>query len=309
MNQDFFRKIENILHEERIDAYRQDGADPALTLARYSLNMALGESLYPALQFAEVALRNAIHRAMTTRCQTDDWFDTADNRLTPWQKTQVSEARKALTDHRKSITPGRMVAELNFGFWTGFFNKAHGQTGVGHYLAHTIYPYAPFDERNLNKLGERWRLIRNLRNRVFHHERVLHWKDLDAQHRSVLEVIAWISPELHELAVALDRFDGIRSAGLEPWLAKVRRHWPVSAPGGTPAYGQIATVNAPFDAATGADTPFGHRWGGEVLHLSDAHLTAMHNGQTLALDVMSEYVVFLRLQPDELLHPREPLNP
>ena len=63
MNQYFFKKIENILHEERIDAYRQDGADPALTLARYSLNMALGESLYPALQFAEVALRNAISGA------------------------------------------------------------------------------------------------------------------------------------------------------------------------------------------------------------------------------------------------------
>lgn len=41
MNPTFFQQIEGILHSERIDAYRQDGADPALTMGRYTLNMAL----------------------------------------------------------------------------------------------------------------------------------------------------------------------------------------------------------------------------------------------------------------------------
>ena len=135
---------------------------------------------------------------------------------------------------------------------------------------------------------------------MFYHERVLHWQDLDAQHRSVLEVISWISPELHELAVAFDRFAVIRSAGLEPWIAKVRRHCPASfLPASTPASGMIFTVDAPVDVATGPATPFGHRWGGEVFHLSAAHLTALHRGQTLALDVMYVYAVFPRLQSGE----------
>ncbi len=59
MNTTFFQKIEGILHSERIDAYRQDGADAKLTMARYSLNMALSESLYPTLQFSEIAFASA----------------------------------------------------------------------------------------------------------------------------------------------------------------------------------------------------------------------------------------------------------
>jgi hypothetical protein len=300
MNPAFFDKIEEILHTERMDAYRQDGANEKLTLARYALNMALSESLYPTLQFAEVGLRNAIHQAMTARLQTDTWYDIPGSSLTSWQQDQVTDAKNALVSLRKPLTAGRVVAELNFGFWTGFFNKAHGQTGIGHYLARSIYPHAPLNEQNLNRLGVRWRNIRDLRNRVFHHERILHWRDLDARHQAILEVIAWISPELHDLAKALDRFASLRSAGLKPWIAKLQRHWPhpssaAHVPGTAAA---IETVDEPFDATNGVHTPFGIRWGGDVFSLSVDHLEIIRQGQSLALDVMREYVVFLKAGPE-----------
>lgn len=226
MNAAFFQKIEGILHTERIDAYRQDGADPVLTLGRYALNLALSESLYPTLQFSEIALRNAVHQAMTKHCRSDAWFDTRASRLTPWQLDQITGAKSSLSRHRKPVTPGRMVAELNFGFWTGFFNKAHAQTGVGHYLTSSIYPHAPHSEQDLNKLGARWRKIRDLRNRVFHHERILHWRDLDQRHQSILDVIGWMSPELKDFTTVLDRFAAIRQAGLKPWVDQILNQWP-----------------------------------------------------------------------------------
>ncbi len=294
MNPVFFQQIERILHTERIDAYRQDGAGPVLTLGRYTLNMAFSESLYPVLQFSEIALRNAIHQAMMTRCQSDAWYNTQAARLTPWQVDQIASAKLSLSKHRKPITPGRMVAELNFGFWTGFFNKAHGQTGIGHYLARIIYPHAPLTEQNLNKLGVRWQNIRDLRNRVFHHERILHWKDLDARHQAILEIIAWMSPELQNLAKNLDRFASLRKAGLKPWLGKLQRHWPLNPPSVGSTARAVETVDESFDATNGADTPFGHRWGGDIFTLSSSHLEVIRSGQTLALDVMSEYVVFLK---------------
>lgn len=228
MNAAFFQKIEGVLHTERIDAYRQDGAGPVLTLGRYALNMALCESLYPALQFSEIALRNAIHQAMTTRCLTDAWYDARAARLTPWQVDQITAAKSSLAKHRKPITPGRMVAELNFGFWTGFFNKAHSQTGIGHYLTGAIYPHAPLAEQDLNKMGIRWQKIRDLRNRVFHHERILHWGDLDQRHQSILEMIEWMSPELKALAGSFDRFTSIRKEGLRPWMDQLQNHWPAN---------------------------------------------------------------------------------
>lgn len=56
----------------------------------------------------------------------------------------------------------------------------------------------------------------------------------------------------------------------------------------------ITTVEAPFDATNGPETPFGHRWGGDVFTLSREHLEIIQSGKTHALDVMSEYLVFLK---------------
>lgn len=226
MNGAFFQQIEAILHTERIDAYRQDGAAPALTLARYMLNMALSESLYPTLQFAEIALRNAVHRELTARCGTDAWYDSPLARLTSWQQDKVAEAKAALARNRKPLTPGRIVAELTFGFWTGFFNNAHARTGIGSFLSRNAFPHAPTTEQYQARLDRRWQDIRDLRNRVFHHERILHWRDLDHRHQAILEIIAWMSPELHDFAQALDRFISIRSDGLNPWVAKLQSKWP-----------------------------------------------------------------------------------
>ncbi|MCC5848043.1 MAG: hypothetical protein JJU29_08110 [Verrucomicrobia bacterium] len=56
---------------------------------------------------------------------------------------------------------------------------------------------------------------------------------------------------------------------------------------------KLIILDTPFDAADGADTPFGKRYGGDVFALTDAHLSALRNGKTLALDVQNEYVAFL----------------
>jgi hypothetical protein len=81
----------------------------------------------------------------------------------------------------------------------------------------------------MRKLDTRWKRIRDLRNRVFHHERIIHWTDLDAQHTAILEVIGWITPELRQMVLALDRFSMIRQQGLNPWIEKIQQHWPNSS--------------------------------------------------------------------------------
>ena len=293
MNNNFFKQVETVLAPERLDAYRQDGVPPVTTLARYLWNMALCESLYSPLQMAEIALRNSLNQFLSARCQTPAWYDVLTG-LPTWQQNQLADARQKLTDDGKPVTPGRMVAELHFGFWTGFFNKSHAQTGLGHTLAGKAFPHAPTAERNMHKLGARWKRIRDLRNRVFHHERIIHWTDLETQHGDILQVINWSSPELHELAVALDRFTSIRRQGLNPWLERLRNHWPdPTAPAAAPAP-SITVVPATYEAANGVPTPFGHRWGGDVFSLATEHLLALQVGQTLALDVQNEYVTFLK---------------
>jgi hypothetical protein len=227
MNSDFFTQLETALATERLDAYRRDGVDEITTLSRYLLNMALCESLYSPLQLAEIALRNAIHTQLTTRYGGEDWYDRIPaGHLLGWQSQQILNSKDQLNSSRKPITPGSMVAELHFGFWTAFFNRSHARTGVGHFLSYRVFSHAPVSARGLSQQDSRWQQIRELRNRVFHHERILHWVDLNQQHLNLLESIKWISPALEEAASALDRFRTIRREGLGPWKEKIQQHWP-----------------------------------------------------------------------------------
>jgi hypothetical protein len=198
-----------------------ESADPKITLARYMLNMALCESMYPALQSCEIALRNAIHRHLTQLMGREAWYDAPAFALTGWAQDEVQKVKSKIEKLRKPITAGRVVSELQFGFWTSLFEA--------HYEQHTqflpkgikaVFPHLP---KSLHKRKDRksdLEQIRGLRNRVFHHERVVHWRDLDAQHQLILNVIGWISPELQQVTASMARFQSVRAAGLAPFLRR-----------------------------------------------------------------------------------------
>lgn len=294
MNADFYNKIETALAAERLDVYRLDGVPPVTALARYLWNMALCEALYSPLQIVEVALRNAIHKALSGREGNEAWYNTI-SRLPPWQAEQVQVVRDKLKAENKPETPGRVVAELHFGFWTGFFNGVHARTGIGYALTHQVLANAHRRQQDMKALDARLIRVRNLRNRVFHHERIIHWGDLDKQHADMLELVGWISPELHEMTVALDRFACVRVAGVGLWIDKLRRHWPdpSRAPGAAMPTSCITCVERD-GAVDHTQTPFGKRWGGASFDLGDSHLDNLLSGLTLALDVRNEFVVYLR---------------
>lgn len=214
-----FRTIEAHLNAERLNAYRRDGADDETTLARYLLNMALCEALYGPLQMAEVTLRNALHDTLADKTGTDTWYQQVS--LPEWQRQQVADAQRRLKNVKRPQSPGRIVAELTFGFWVGFFTRPHMTSGLAYHLAKTAFTHAPKAERNVPHLAARWQKVRDLRNRVFHHERILHWRDLEAQHLQILQLIGWINPELEALTRMLDRFSATRSLGLAPWREKL----------------------------------------------------------------------------------------
>lgn len=232
MQRSFYQQIETRFSTERLAAYAMPAAgappDPAVTLARYLLNMALCESLYSPLQLCEIALRNAIHQQLTRLMGRDDWFADPQFQLTLWAEEEVRKAKVKITKTRKPVTAGRVVAELQFGFWTSLF-EAHYEQRTPFLPAGLkgVFPHLPKSLHHRKDRKHDLETIRTLRNRVFHHERIIHWKDLDAQHNLILQVIAWISPELRQMADALDRFHALRAGGLTPWLEKIALHWPV----------------------------------------------------------------------------------
>src|SRR5713226_1420752 len=218
MQGDFADLLQKAVSHERLEAYRQHGTDGSnLNLfAHYAWNIALCESLYPALQGLEVALRNSIHDAAVAAYQTELWFD--DRRAIPHPREQdaVHKAKETLARDRNPLEPGRIVAELNFGFWTSLFDVRYEHI-LWPKLLKAVFPFMPRHIRTRKTLSKQLHRIRHMRNRVFHHEPIWYWGDLAQQHSELWETIGWISPAMLEMIKVLDRFSEVHRQGAQPY--------------------------------------------------------------------------------------------
>ena len=89
-----------------------------------------------------------------------------------------------------------------------------------------VFPHLPKSPHHRKDRKADLEEIRQLRNRVFHHERIIHWKDLDVRHRQINDVLGWIDPSLQHMVQAVDRFAGLRREGLKPWIDVIKTNWP-----------------------------------------------------------------------------------
>lgn len=157
-------------------------------LKLYERNTLLSEALYGPLQALEVVTRNAIHRELT-KIHGVNWF-TDGSTLAPIlafeQCEKLAEAQKTLSAKKKQITPGRVVAELSFGFWVSLCSKQ--------YLVALFIPClkGAFRQRlSRAVIFDRLDRLRILRNRVAHHESII-GRDLKEDYRNTVEAISWV---------------------------------------------------------------------------------------------------------------------
>lgn len=229
--QDLYAKaIRRALSSERLDAYGLGRTDDQ-KIANYLWNLALCESLYPALNSLEIALRNAVFRAGATvfgGLATRDvpcWLDADPSIIHPDHEHFLTAARHRLQERGRPMEPGRLVAELSFGFWTALFDVRYEKNRVlwprllGAQLLDSSSPRSVRSRKQLSPLLNR---MRYLRNRVFHHEPIWHWGDLGQQHALALDLVGWFSPALRRTIEPGDRFRQVHAAGSTPFLQRVR---------------------------------------------------------------------------------------
>jgi hypothetical protein len=211
------------LSAKRFGPYVADGADVSTGIARYALNIALSEALYPIIHTLEIALRNAIHNELCRINGASDWYENIDG-LKSYHQSTIAVAKdksreKFLKSGRPlaSMEPDDVIAELPLGFWTAFFNKK-ATSSLTLKLIKPVFKNAPRRMIRLDVISDRTSRFRKLRNRVFHHERIIHWKDLLERHAEITEMIGWISTELMSMCTKHDRFLEVHSKGIKPWL-------------------------------------------------------------------------------------------
>lgn len=150
------------------------GSQPE-ALALYKLNIELSECLFGIMSIFEVVLRNHIDRYYRQYFNDYEWLKNqcGQGRLfshPSFIHSGFESRTKILTTIAqlgRRYTHDRLVAELNFGFWTYMF--APIQFRVGGQWLHKIYTHRPKGTSQgqiFNELDE----VRNLRNRIAHHE-------------------------------------------------------------------------------------------------------------------------------------------
>lgn len=94
-------------------------------LSLYLWDRDLAAAFLADIAVLEVALRNSMHAALSARFGGEDWY-TRDIGLDDRSRAALTAAWNRLKEDRR--TPGRVVAQLMFGFWSGLLD-AGGYTG------------------------------------------------------------------------------------------------------------------------------------------------------------------------------------
>lgn len=194
--------IERSLSSDRFNSYLIDAkGDNSGAIRLYERNTELSEALYGVIQGLEVTLRNAIHRTLQKGTGSDNWYDHIQ--LQELEKQLLEQAKKTVEEAYKPVTPPRVIAKINFGFWVRLTTATYEkQLWVPH--LYKIFPLKMM--RSL--LNKRLHSIKDLRNRIAHHERISK-RDLKKDYAEIIETIKWICPITSDWVKDTNRFEKI----------------------------------------------------------------------------------------------------
>src|SRR3954452_18611892 len=149
------------------------GGDLDRAVELYLWNAAVAGALWEVLGHVEVVLRNVLHDALTARHQrlgrSGQWYDDPARELSQHARDDISRARQRLQRAGAPLLPGKIVAELGFGFWR--FLLARRYTASLWPALRPAFPYLPGSDRRL--LEARVARLPVLRTRVPPHEPLL----------------------------------------------------------------------------------------------------------------------------------------
>lgn len=195
----------------------------------YVWNIEISAAFWGPISIVEIAFRNAVHRALASHIGRPDWWNATTMHKPDVAKAHEEERR--LRNQRRRLPHGAplmhddVVAALSFGFWSSIIDgpsNAFEQNRFWHTCLHHAFPYwkAKPGTRGRKDFVRRVELLRKFRNRVAHHE-PLHRRDLEKDHRSLIEMASFIDSDLgqfiHEhsrVEHILDRRDQALDNGL-----------------------------------------------------------------------------------------------
>lgn len=223
MNNKFFKSLEDSISESRLSTYKKADYSELQTITDYVLSAKISQIFYFLLQNLEVTLRNAVYRGYKKHYSHQDFFylheTNSFNRYQNKKEIHSRECWKMLCGvkyklrHLPTISDGKIIAELNFGFWTELLTSTDAKYTT---MWRTIfldvfqnYKVRSSIDHDKNLIAAKIDDIRNFRNRIFHYEPIYHQNNLEKRHEEIFEILGWLNNDMKILNEMFDEFKNI----------------------------------------------------------------------------------------------------
>ena len=211
-----YAKLEQFTSKPRLDRFLVSCANShEKALILYNVNLKVSQAFYPIMNLLETFLRNSINDKLAIHFNDAAWIINqkngfmSDSSLAPkyWIREQVI---KAENNTRGTITPGKIIAEQTFGFWTSLFEPRHYRLIAG-YVIHCLPNKSPHVNRSY--IASTLKDIREFRNRIYHNEAICfdnitidfsHAKRIKSEIYNLLE---WMDADLKTYVMQFDNID------------------------------------------------------------------------------------------------------
>ena len=213
-----YKKFSRIYSISRVSRYQKAAnGDKKKAMAMYYANARLAQAFQPLISVFEVVLRNQLHYALVHHFNDVMWLVDQKNgfmsdpslthvvkktgkvKVNDFLKKEVERSEKTLIQKHRNVTAGRVIAELNFGFWNSLYETHHYALLKG--VPGTIFRSLPSGVGR-KEINLRVQEIRNLRNRISHNE-PLCFKDkafdltyVNEMYAMISDFLSWIDPQI-----------------------------------------------------------------------------------------------------------------
>lgn len=183
----------------------------------YYANARVAQSFQPLLSFFEVILRNQLHYALAAHFNDVQWLinqktgfmsdpslthtvkKTGKVMVNDFLKKEVERSERTLIGKKRNVTAGRVIAELNLGFWNSLYETHHYALLKG--VPCKIFKSLPtgYGRKEVNNAIQK---IRTLRNRVSHNEplcfsnKAYDMTYAKEMYGKINDFLSWINPDI-----------------------------------------------------------------------------------------------------------------
>ena len=182
LDMNMIKKYDLTYSTERLLSFAYSQSDTLQDVVKnYKDNMKISQAIYFELCTLEVILRNSID-SILSKYVSDTWIEDEINKNVWLDASEYNTLIKVYNDTQnecmaanKNFSIGKVIANLNFGFWTNLcVKKYNSQIWNKPKCFYGVFPNYP-NKYSINHIAKKLYTIRRFRNRVFHYEKIFRY--------------------------------------------------------------------------------------------------------------------------------------